>query len=147
MILGKNGGTTTATYWLAATVGCRVEAWRQRLRERCYKARKKAGSEQGCAVVQGWWLSVEWVLALDGSVLWDGMRVVAISVLCLTKPRRWVVERLQAWLNHFRRLLVCWDKQTRCYLAFAQREQCVEEGEGERDRLGCRGGGYGQGGL
>ena len=33
------------------------------------------------------------------------------------QPRRWVVERLHAWLNHFRRLLIRWDKLSRCYLA------------------------------
>ena len=32
------------------------------------------------------------------------------------KARRWVVERLHAWLNHFRRLLVRWDKYAHCYL-------------------------------
>jgi putative transposase len=32
------------------------------------------------------------------------------------KPRRWMVERLHAWLNHFRRILVRWDKFSHCYL-------------------------------
>ncbi len=34
------------------------------------------------------------------------------------RPRRWVVERLHAWLNHHRRLIIRWDKLPRCYLAF-----------------------------
>jgi putative transposase len=34
------------------------------------------------------------------------------------RPRRWVVERLHAWLNRHRRLLIRWDKLPRCYLAF-----------------------------
>ncbi len=34
------------------------------------------------------------------------------------RPRRWVVERLHAWLNRNRRLLIRWDKLPRCYLAF-----------------------------
>ncbi len=36
------------------------------------------------------------------------------------KPRRWVVERLHAWLNRSRRLLVRWEKLERTYLAFVQ---------------------------
>ena len=32
------------------------------------------------------------------------------------QPRRWVIERLHAWLNHFRRLLVRWEKRPRSYL-------------------------------
>ncbi len=27
------------------------------------------------------------------------------------RPRRWVVERLHAWLNHFRRLVIRWEKR------------------------------------
>src|SRR5439155_25706430 len=34
------------------------------------------------------------------------------------RPRRWVVERLHAWLHRNRRLLIRWDKLPRCYLAF-----------------------------
>jgi putative transposase len=34
------------------------------------------------------------------------------------RPRRWVVERLHAWLNRNRRLLIRWDKLPRCSLAF-----------------------------
>lgn len=34
------------------------------------------------------------------------------------RPRRWVVERLHAWLNHNRRLLIRWDKLPSSYLAF-----------------------------
>jgi putative transposase len=34
------------------------------------------------------------------------------------RSRRWVVERLHAWLNHTRRLLIRWDKLPSCYLAF-----------------------------
>lgn len=33
-------------------------------------------------------------------------------------PRRWVVERLHAWLNRSRRLLVRWEKRKDTYLAF-----------------------------
>jgi len=33
-------------------------------------------------------------------------------------PRRWVVERLHAWLNRNRRLIIRWDKLPKCYLAF-----------------------------
>ena len=29
------------------------------------------------------------------------------------KARRWVVERTHSWLNRFRRLLVCWGKESR----------------------------------
>lgn len=36
----------------------------------------------------------------------------------LKRPRRWVVERLHAWLNHARRLLVRWEKLQRTYEAF-----------------------------
>jgi len=32
------------------------------------------------------------------------------------QSRRWVVERLHAWLNHFRRLLVRWEKRSQSYL-------------------------------
>lgn len=34
------------------------------------------------------------------------------------RPRRWVVERTHAWLNHARRLLVRWEKKGSHYLAF-----------------------------
>ena len=33
------------------------------------------------------------------------------------QARRWMVERLHAWLNHYRRLLVRWEKRSPCYLA------------------------------
>lgn len=33
------------------------------------------------------------------------------------RPRRWVVERLHAWLNHFRRLLIRWEKRPWSYLS------------------------------
>ncbi len=36
------------------------------------------------------------------------------------RPRRWVVERLHAWLNRSRRRLVRWEKLERTYLAFVQ---------------------------
>jgi putative transposase len=36
----------------------------------------------------------------------------------LLRPRRWVVERLHAWLNRSRRLLVRWEKLQRTYEAF-----------------------------
>jgi len=36
------------------------------------------------------------------------------------QPRRWVVERLHAWLNHFRRILIRWDKLPQCYLTLVQ---------------------------
>jgi putative transposase len=34
------------------------------------------------------------------------------------KARRWVVERTHRWMNRFRRVLICWDKTVRNYLAF-----------------------------
>ena len=34
------------------------------------------------------------------------------------RPRRWVVERLHAWLNHHRRLIIRWDKLPTSSLAF-----------------------------
>lgn len=33
------------------------------------------------------------------------------------RPRRWLVERLHAWLNHYRRLLVRWEKLPQRYLS------------------------------
>ena len=33
------------------------------------------------------------------------------------RARRWVVERTQAWLNRFRRLLIRWEKKAENYLA------------------------------
>jgi putative transposase len=33
------------------------------------------------------------------------------------RVRRWVVERTHSWLNHFRALLVRWDKRTANYVA------------------------------
>ena len=36
----------------------------------------------------------------------------------LTRPRRWVVERLHSWLNRSRRLLVRWEKLEHTYAAF-----------------------------
>jgi putative transposase len=36
----------------------------------------------------------------------------------LTRPRRWVVERLHSWLNRSRRLLVRWEKLASTYTAF-----------------------------
>ncbi len=35
-------------------------------------------------------------------------------------PRRWVVERIFAWLNRFRRILVRWEKKEANYLAMLQ---------------------------
>lgn len=34
------------------------------------------------------------------------------------RARRWVVERSHSWLNHWRRLLVRWEKKSAHYLAF-----------------------------
>jgi transposase len=34
------------------------------------------------------------------------------------KARRWVVERAHSWMNHFRRLLIRWEKKPQNYLAF-----------------------------
>ena len=34
------------------------------------------------------------------------------------KARRWVVQRAHSWMNHFRRLLVRWEKKPQNYLAF-----------------------------
>ena len=33
------------------------------------------------------------------------------------RARRWVVERTNAWMNRFRRLLIRWEKKTKNYLA------------------------------
>jgi putative transposase len=33
------------------------------------------------------------------------------------RPRRWVVERIAAWMNRFRRILVRWEKKAANYLA------------------------------
>jgi transposase len=33
------------------------------------------------------------------------------------RARRWVVERTHSWMNHFRRLLVRWEKRADTYLA------------------------------
>lgn len=35
-------------------------------------------------------------------------------------PRRWVVERLHAWINRFRRLLIRWEKKPQHYEAMLQ---------------------------
>ena len=34
------------------------------------------------------------------------------------KARRWVVERTHSWMNHFRRILVRWNKSPKNYIAF-----------------------------
>lgn len=34
------------------------------------------------------------------------------------KARRWVVKRTHNWINRFRHLLVCWDKNVHNYIAF-----------------------------
>lgn len=36
------------------------------------------------------------------------------------KPRRWVVERTNAWHNQFRGLLIRWERRSRNYLALVQ---------------------------
>jgi transposase len=33
------------------------------------------------------------------------------------KARRWVVERTHSWLNHFRRILIRWEKKPENYPA------------------------------
>jgi hypothetical protein len=34
------------------------------------------------------------------------------------RARRWVVERTHRWMNRFWRVLICWDKKVRNYVAF-----------------------------
>ena len=98
MIVVGSCGTTLVGAWLSCTVGGLEESWRQRLREWCYDAQDKKGTQRSEVVVcscfapllrwvLNWWAEAgkpgqqQLALALDASTLSDRFTVLCISVL------------------------------------------------------------------
>ncbi len=116
-------GMTTVVVLLAHLLGQREHTVRQRLREWCYEAADKRGTQRQAVQVSlcfgpllrwilAWWGSSErrLALALDASTLSDRFTVLAISVLyrgCAI-PVAWKLVRAQtkgAWEPHWKALL------------------------------------------
>jgi hypothetical protein len=127
MVLAQSCGLTSVAWTLASLLGCRENTMRQRLREWCYDAPRKAGRKRGvkreavdvttCFVplmrwVLAWWPPDERrvALAIDASTLGQRFTVLAVSLIyrgCAI-PIAWVVLPAcskGAWRPHWLRLL------------------------------------------
>jgi hypothetical protein len=119
--LAQSCGQTVVSELLAAVLGQKVQAVRQRLREFCYEAKAKRGAQRRTLEVErcfagllGWVLS-RWegrrlALALDATSLKQEVVVLCVSVLFrgTALPVAWHVVRAaqpEAWGPHWRALL------------------------------------------
>lgn len=108
MIVSRSCGTTSAAMWLSELLGGSYDAWRQRLREWCYQASDKKGTQRSevsvvtCFApllrwVLTWWTPGEQrlALAMDASTLSSRFTVLAVSVLYrgCALPVAWCVVR------------------------------------------------------
>ena len=121
MVLSRSCALPAVSLWWATTKGQRLGTVRQRLREWCYPAERKRGSQREALAVEACfpallaWIVASWsgkrlALALDATTLGDQFVVLAISVVyrgCAI-PVAWSVVaagQKQAWRPEWERLL------------------------------------------
>jgi hypothetical protein len=121
MVLSRSCALSAVSLWWATAKVQRLGTVRQRLREWCYPAERKRGSQRGVldvepcfAALLGWivgsWSGRQLALALDATTLGDRFVVLAISVVyrgCAI-PVAWAVVpagQRRAWRPEWERLL------------------------------------------